>query len=54
MKALPAGSTRNLAQLLKGMKSVHTDEADAHTLSPPHERALALALGLADSGRLTA
>jgi hypothetical protein len=50
MKALPAGSTRNLAQLLKGMKSVHTDEADAHTLSPPHERALALALGLADSG----
>lgn len=50
MKALPADSTRNLGQLLKGMKSVHTDEADAHTLSPPHERALALALGLADSG----
>jgi hypothetical protein len=50
MKALPAGSTRQLGQLLKGMKSVHTDEADAHTLSPPHERALALALGMADSG----
>jgi len=50
MKALPADSTRNLAQLLKGMKSVHTDEADAHTLSPPHERALGRALGLADAG----
>jgi len=48
MKALPADSTRNLAQLLKGMKSVHTDEADAHTLSPPHERALARALGIAE------
>ncbi|WP_411879391.1 hypothetical protein [Polaromonas sp. YR568] len=49
MKALPAGATRQLAQLLKGMKSVHTDEADAHTLSPPHERALGRALGIADS-----
>jgi hypothetical protein len=49
MKALPAGSTRQLAQLLKGMKSVHTDGADAHTLSPPHERALGRALGIADS-----
>ncbi|WP_431095331.1 hypothetical protein [Polaromonas aquatica] len=47
MKALPAQSTRHLNQLLKGMKSVHTDTADAHTLSTPHERALALALGLA-------
>jgi hypothetical protein len=50
MKALPAESTRSLAQLLKGMKSVHTDEADARSLSPPHERALALALGMADAG----
>lgn len=49
MKALPADSTRHLAQLLKGMKSVHTDEDYAHTLSPPHERALARALGMADS-----
>ncbi len=47
MKALPAGSMRNLSQLLKGMKSVRTDVADAHTLSPPHERALAQALGIA-------
>jgi hypothetical protein len=47
MKALPADSTRNIMQLFKGMKSVHTDTADAHTLSPPHERALALTLGLA-------
>ena len=47
MKALPAQSTRNLSQLLKGMKSVRTDVADAHTLSTPHERALAQALGIA-------
>jgi hypothetical protein len=47
MKALPAAGTRNLTQLLKGMKSVQTDVADAHTLSPPHERALAQALGIA-------
>lgn len=47
MKALPAAGTRNLSQLLKGMKSVQTDVADAHTLSPPHERALAQALGIA-------
>lgn len=31
------------------MKRVHTDEADARTLSPPHERALARALGLTGS-----
>jgi len=49
MKALPEGSTRNLTQLLKGMKSVRTDVADAHTLSPPHERALAQALGIASA-----
>ncbi len=47
MKALPADSTRHLKQLLKGMKSVQTDVEDAHTLSPPHERALAQALGIA-------
>ena len=52
MKALPAESTRQLSQLLKGMKSAHTDEADAHTLSPPHERALGRALGIADSATL--
>jgi hypothetical protein len=46
MQALPRESTRHLAQLLQGMKRVHTDEADAHTLSPPHERALARAQGL--------
>jgi hypothetical protein len=49
MKALPADSTRNLTKLLKGMKSVRTDVADAHTLSPPHERALAQALGIAST-----
>ncbi|MFC5522966.1 hypothetical protein [Polaromonas jejuensis] len=47
MKALPEGSTRQLHQLLQGMKEVHNDVQDAQTLSPPHERALARALGLA-------
>ncbi|MEO8387644.1 MAG: hypothetical protein ABI893_13795 [Polaromonas sp.] len=47
MKALPADSMRNLRQLLKGMKSVRTDVAQTQTLSPPHERALAQALGIA-------
>ncbi|WP_309683474.1 hypothetical protein [Polaromonas sp.] len=47
MKALPPASTRNLGQLLRGMAPVHTDTGDEHSLSPPHERALARALGLA-------
>lgn len=47
MQALPRESTHNLRQLLQGMKRVHSDEGDEHTLSPPHERALARALGLA-------
>ena len=49
MKALPRDSTRHLGQLLQGMKLVHTDAGnmhDLHTLSPPHEWALARAQGL--------
>ena len=49
MQALPPGNTRHLSELLQGMKRVHTDEADARTLSPPHERALARALGMTRS-----
>lgn len=46
MQALPHDSTRNLSQLLQGMKLLHTVAGDEHTLSPPHERALARAQGL--------
>lgn len=49
MRALPRESTRHLSQLLQGMKPVQTDAADALTLSPPHERALARAQGLASA-----
>ncbi len=45
-RVLPRESTRNLTQLLRGMKREPTDAGDARTLSPPHERALARALGL--------
>jgi hypothetical protein len=46
MQALPQGSTRNLSQLLQGMKLLHTDAGNEHTLSPPHERVLARTQGL--------
>lgn len=46
IQALPRESTRNLTQLLHGMKREHIDAGAARTLSPPHERALARALGL--------
>ena len=45
MKALPPGSTRNTQALLRGMTRVRVDAQEASTLSPPHERALALAHG---------
>lgn len=47
MQALPRDSLRQLDRLLQGMTLVQTDNRDAATLSPPHERALANALGLA-------
>lgn len=48
LQAMPQGSMRRLGQLLQGMQQVQTDTQDANTLSPPHERALAYALGLAN------
>ncbi len=48
MQALPRENLRQLARLLQGMTAVQTDTRDATTLSPPHERALARALGLAN------
>ena len=47
LQALPPASTRHLARLLQGMKALPLEEASVHTLSPPHERALARAQGLA-------
>jgi hypothetical protein len=49
MQALPPASTRHLTRLLQGMKPQQADEASAHTLSPPHERALARAQSLVTS-----
>ena len=48
LAALPAAQTRHFAQLLQGMQLLHTDSADALSMSPPHERALARLHGLAD------
>ncbi|WP_341906997.1 hypothetical protein [Polaromonas sp. YR568] len=45
MKALAPQGLPCLSRLLQGMTRVHSDDADSHTLSPPHERALARALG---------
>ena len=47
VQAMPQGSLKHLGPLLQGMQKVETDSRDANTLSPPHERALARALGLA-------
>lgn len=52
MQALPPASTRHLVQLLQGMKALPLDEASAQSLSPPHERALARAQGLATADGL--
>ena len=47
LQALPPDSFKRLGQLLQGMKLVETDTQNPESLSPPHERALARALGLA-------
>lgn len=49
LKALPSAQTRHFTTLLQGMTPLPPDEADARSLSPPHERALASLLGLGDS-----
>ncbi|MDQ3059573.1 MAG: hypothetical protein M3R45_08605 [Pseudomonadota bacterium] len=47
VQALAPEASRHLGQLLQGMQLMHTDDQQAESLSPPHERALARALGLA-------
>ncbi|MEO7401168.1 MAG: hypothetical protein ABIV07_10450 [Polaromonas sp.] len=47
LQALPRENLGQLGRLLQGMAVLQTDRQDAATLSPPHERALARALGLA-------
>jgi hypothetical protein len=46
MQAIPAEQTRHVARLLQGMRPLVTVDAGAHSLSPPHERALVRAQGL--------
>ena len=50
VQALAPGSQRQLSALLQGMALIHTDTQEAESLSPPHERALAQALGLSRPG----
>ena len=52
LKALPAAHTHHFAKLLQGMQLLHTDSADALSMSPPHERALARIDGLGGNNPL--
>ena len=47
LESLPPNTLKRLGQLLQGMRLVETDRQNPESLSPPHERALARALGLA-------
>ena len=47
MRAMPQEGLKRLGQLVGSMALVHTDSGIAESLSPPHERALSRALGLA-------
>ena len=49
MKILPAGSFEHLGKLMQGMKHIHTSLGDEQSLSPPHERAMATAIGFPDA-----
>ena len=49
MKALPASNLPHLRQVLARMKHVTSVQGGTHSLSPPHERVLAAALGLPES-----
>jgi hypothetical protein len=49
MKSQPTGSLKNLGKLLQRMKLVRTSAGEALSLSTPHERVLAEALGLNDA-----
>ncbi len=46
LQAMGSTLLKNLGQLLRGMKLSYTDVGQADSLSPPHERVLAKALGL--------
>ncbi|MEO8021866.1 hypothetical protein [Polaromonas sp.] len=46
VKAMPSTSFHHFGKLLQGMKEVHSDRGDVYSLSPPHERVQARALGL--------
>ena len=46
-KATTSLQFKNLTQLLRGMTLIGTDKAQSDSLSPPHERVLASALGWA-------
>lgn len=46
MKAMPSTAFRHVGKLLQGMKELHSDRGNVYSLSPPHERVLARALGL--------
>jgi len=46
LQSMSSTPLRNLGQLLRGMKLSYTDVGQADSLSPPHERVLAKALGL--------
>jgi hypothetical protein len=52
VKTIAPAGLRHFGKLLQGMKLVHSDSGDAHSLSPPHERVLARALGLQASDGL--
>ena len=52
MQNLPQGSLKNLHQLIQGMKGIETDTGGAFSLSPPHERVHANALGLTGDGAI--
>ena len=49
LQTITALKLKNLGELLRGMRLVETDTGQADSLSPPHERALATAMGLASS-----
>ena len=49
LQVMAALALKNLGQLLCGMKLIATDKGQVDSLSPPHERVLATALGLAGS-----
>ena len=49
LQTITALKLKNLGELLRGMRLVETDTGQADSLSPPHERALATAMGLATS-----